>query len=104
MKKVLFSYNDDNNYPMFWFDREYLGTDLMGIASDMFYLGMEETEPNTKIETLELYILDLPDEISEEEVEILDNYLNDGTSIDSDVWQEIINQNWIGAIALIKNK
>ena len=104
MKKVLFSYNDDNHEPTYWFNGECLGADIMSILTDMFYYGMEETEPETEIETLELYIFDLPDAFSEEEIDIIHNYFSYFHTIEKDIWQEIINQNWAGLITLLKNK
>ena len=104
MKKFIFSYNDDNHDPMFWFDKEYLGTDTMDIAETMFGYGMSEGEwSTTDIATLELYIFDLADfGLNDEEIDIIHEYLHKEKTIENNIWEKLTKQDWKGVVALLK--
>ena len=92
MKKYLLSYNDDNHDNQYWFDGEYLGTDVLEILKDMYYYGLEDSDPEQviEIETIDIYIFDLNDDVGE----IVHNLLSKGGMIRKPIWQALINKDY----------
>lgn len=109
MEDVFFSYNDDNHYINFWFNREFLGSteNPMDLVNNAFNYGVEEGEGYTDIDvdTIELYIFDLEDEgLNEDEVDEIHCYLREQKVIDKDIWKLIVQKKWKDMAKLLQIK
>lgn len=100
MKKVLLSYNDDNHDTEFWFEGEYLGNEPLQVMQQMFAFGMYEGEySTTEVDTKELYILDLPEDV----VDIIDNLLSKQKDIQKPIWNALIKEDFRAIPTIIEH-
>lgn len=102
MKKFILCYNDENHYKNFWLDNEFIGSteDIGDLLMTMYGYGLEDDPYNAY--DLDYIEIDLETAETEEDAEVLHNYLCFPRLIDKEVWELLCKQEFQKAIEKIR--